>query len=135
MASRANIDLKYTLIKTYVVGAAANAGRVAKLGAVDTEATNAGANEMGIGVFLEDAAPGARVQVAMLAGSSQIKVKVGTGGVTRNAFINCVANGVANVGTLGGGTVLKNVIGLALQSGVAGDDVAMLPCPNAAVSA
>ncbi len=136
MATRANEDLKYALVKTYEVagGQSVTVGLLVKL-ASDTTVQNAGANERGVGVALETGAAGARVQIAMLAGSAQLRVKVGTGGATRGGYLNHATDGFKDVGTLGGGTVLKEVIGMALQSGVAGDFIAVLPTPFSGVSA
>lgn len=137
MATRANEDLKNALVKTYTVAASQTAtlGLVVVLSGADDTIDDAGANVLGIGVALETAVAGARCQVAMLAGSAQIRVKVGTGGATRGSMLKTATDGVTDTGTLGGGTTLVQVVGMALQSGVAGDFIAMLPCPHSSVSA
>src|SRR5688572_26040030 len=131
MATRPNTDLKNAIIKTFVAGGAISANRLLKFGSADTEAVHAAANERGFAISLEAAASGARVQVCLLGGQVAIPVKVGTGGATRGQFLVNAADGVTDAGTLGGGTTLKNVVGEALQSGAAGDVIAMLPAPAA----
>lgn len=134
MATRALEDLSLASIKTYTVGTACTLGMGVKLSADDT-ITNCGAGEDGIAVALETKASGARAQVALLAGAPTLKVLVGTGGATRNAYGYMAADGLTNVGTLGGGTTAKKVLVKFLQSGSAGDYVGAIPAPFIGVSA
>lgn len=119
MAVRATQDLKFALIKSYIVKAATTAvsGRQCKFGATDTEVEicGSGDEESAIGTFMEDAAAGARVQVCML-WNVEMPCVVGTGGTTRGLRQKIVANGVTDIT---GAT--DHSIGTAVQSGVAGD--------------
>jgi hypothetical protein len=130
---RANEDLKLSNIKTYTVGTAVTLGLAVKLSADDT-VTDCGANDLPVGIALETGVTGARVQVAMLGSGGQQRVKVGTGGATRNKFATCAADGLTDI-TIGGGTTVKYVVGQFLQTGVAGDFVAIQPALFAGVTA
>lgn len=134
MATRANIDLSSALIKTYTVGTAATEGYCGKFSA-EGVVTNCGANEAADVVFLETKATGLLVQCVLITSDACPMVIVGTGGATAGDYLKTVADGVASVGTLGGGTTLKNVVGKALQTGVAGDQIAMQIVAFASVSA
>lgn len=138
MAVRAILDMgPGPKIKTYTVaaGQAATEGRLVKLAAADEEVQLAGAGEAGIGIALETKAAGERVQVLVSEGDTVVKVKVGTGGATRGLWAVAVADGLTNSGTLGGGAVLKNIIGQFMQTGVAGDVVGFKFKQFASVSA
>lgn len=137
MATRALLDLgPGPYIKTFTVaaGQAATEGRPVSFASADEEVqTTAAGAAVTCGIALETKAAGERVQV--LIGEGVVKVKVGTGGATRGLYAVVVADGVTNSGTLGGGSVLKNLVGRFLQTGVAGDVVGLIFSPTASVSA
>jgi hypothetical protein len=132
MATRPLEDLKLACIKSYTVGTACTAGYAVKLSA-DGTITNCGAGDSGMGVALETKATGLRAQIVLLAGACIIKVKVGTGDATRNTWAKMAADGFTDA-ALGGGTTTVEVLGMFLQSGVAGDEVGLLPAPHSAVT-
>lgn len=139
MATRALLDLgPLPKIKTFTVAAGQSAveGRAASFASADEEVqlTAAGAAPTA-GIFLETKAAGDRVQVLVSQGDAIVKVKVGTGGCTRGLYGVVVADGLTNAPTLGGGTVLRNIVGRFLQTGVAGDVVGFVFAPFASVSA
>jgi hypothetical protein len=137
MAVRALLDLgPGPYIKTFTVaaGQAATEGRPVSFAASDQEVqTTAAAAAVTCGIALETKAAGERVQV--LVSEGLVKVKVGTGGATRGLYAVVVSDGVTNSATLGGGTVVKNLVGRFMQTGVAGDVVGLLFHPFASVSA
>lgn len=137
MAVRALLDLgPGPYIKTFTVaaGQAATEGRPVSFASSDQEVqTTAAAAAVTCGIALETKAAGERVQV--LVSEGLVKVKVGTGGATRGLYAVVVADGVTNSATLGGGTVVKNLVGRFMQTGVAGDVVGLLFHPFASVSA
>lgn len=132
MVTRAMQDLQYANIKTFVVKAASAAtkGKRVKLDSAGT-VLDATTNDRTIGTFYESAVAGARVQV-ILDGQAH-EVLVGTGGATCGAYATCVSDGLTDI-TPGGGTTLKNVCGIFLETGVAADYVGMMQCPHATVS-
>lgn len=133
MATRPDSDLRYALIVTRTVetGQSVAVGRVVKDGNADKEVQHAGAGEAGIGVVVAlgplAGAAGDKVQVALLAGGCIIPVKVGTGGATRGALLQAVADGVTDVTPNGAGSTLVTAMGYATQNGVAGDLIGMVP--------
>jgi hypothetical protein len=137
MAARPDCDLRTAVIRPKKVTAAQTVtrGRVVKFLAADDECQHSGAGEAGDGVALEDGTAGQIIPICYLAGGAVVIVKVGTGGATRGQQAVVVADGVTNSGTLGGGAVLKNIVGEFTQSGVAGDEVGMVPLRSASVSA
>jgi len=137
MAVRAAFDMQRSTIKTFTVkgSSTATVNRIAYLDAATGTVRDAGAGEAGIGVFLNSYAVGAQAQLALLTAGGVVPVKVGTGGATAGKEAICVADGVADSATLGGGTVLRNVVGIFRESGVAGDVVGMFPQRMAATSA
>jgi len=135
MAVRALLDLgpgPYVKTLTVVAAGSTIEGRPISFNTSDEECTLTAAAASCDGIALETAAAGARVQV--LLGDGIVKVKVGTGGATRGLYAVVVDDGLTNSGTLGGGTVLKNIVGKFLQTGVAGDVVGLRFHPFAAVS-
>lgn len=137
MAARPDCDLSTAVIRPLVVaaGQSVSRGRVVKRITTEGQCQHAGAGEAGDAIALEDGAAGATVSCVLLAGGGVVPVKVGTGGATFGQQAVVVADGVTNSGTLGGGTVLKNLVGTFTQSGVAGDEVGLIPLRSAAVSA
>lgn len=134
MATRAAIDTSSALIKSYTTGTAATVGYCGKFSS-EGVVTNCGANEAADVVFIETGVTGDPVQCVLITSDACPMVVVGTGGATAGDYLKTVADGVASVGTLGGGTTLKNVVGKALQTGVAGDQIAMQIVAFASVSA
>lgn len=142
MAVRADRDLKNALIVTRTVesGQTVAQYRVVKDGNADHECQHAGAGELGYGVVVAlggnpDVTPGAAgdyVQVALLAGACIIPVKVGTGGATRGVLQQVVSDGVTDVTPNGAPTtgVLVGAVGIATQSGLAGDVIGLIPAPS-----
>jgi hypothetical protein len=123
MAARP-IDLtSQAIVRPYTVQAA---GTVTKglgvvFGTAETECLNAGANGKSFGVALESGTAADVVQVAL---EGIVPVLVGTGGATAGEFAVMAADGFTNQ-TLGGGTTVKYIEGVFLQTGVAGDYVGM----------
>jgi|GEM_PF-5377022 len=136
MAVRALLDLgPGPYIKTFTVaaGQSATEGRPVSFASADEEVLTTAAGASCDGIALETKAAGERVQVLM--GDGLVKVKVGTGGATRGSYAVVVADGVTNSAALGGGTVVRHIVGKFLQTGVAGDVVGLRFSPFAAVSA
>ncbi len=125
MAVRAAEQLQYTEIRAYTVGATAvTAGQAVKHSGADlTVVPVTAATDFAIGIVMDDAAIGALCRIAMF-GTGIKKVKVGTGGATRGNAAKFVANGLTNA-TIGGATTALFVCGQFLESGVAGDLVAL----------
>ncbi len=138
MGTRADRDLKHALIVTRTVetGTTVTQYQVVKDGNADKEVQPAGAGELGMGIVIAlgplAGAAGDKVQVALLAGACIIPTKVGTGGTTRGLLQQVVADGVTNVTPNGAPTtgVLVGAVGIATQSGVAGDIVGIIPAPS-----
>jgi hypothetical protein len=137
MAARPDCELSHAekRPKKVAAGQTVVRGRVVKLINADDECQHSGAGEAGDGVAIEGGTAGQIVTIVLLAGACVVPVKVGTGGATRGLAAVVVADGVTNSGTLGGGAVLKNIVGHFTQSGVAGDEVGMVPLRSASVSA
>lgn len=137
MAIRALEDLKFALIKTAAVGVTCTKGKAVKITGDDPmTATDCAAGESADAIALEtQGTAGKNCQIALLAGACVIKVLVGTGGATRGKYAKVVSDGLADVGVLGGGTTLAEVVGKFVQSGVAGDYVGMIPAPFSGVKA
>jgi hypothetical protein len=134
MATRANIDLQGAKVKYYTVGTAATAGYFGKFSA-EGVVTNCGANESAAVVFIETATTGNRVQCLPISSDCFPMAIVGTGGATAGDYLKTVSDGVTSVGTLGGGTSVKRVVAMALQTGVVGDQIAVQLTPFESVSA
>lgn len=118
--SKANITAKT------VVTTAVEQYRVVSLNTSDDQCVHTAAAAQGYGVAQEAGAVGVTIPVAVLGCGETTRIKVGTGGATRDAWAVVVADGVTNAGTLGGGTVIKNVVGKFEESGVAGDVVGLI---------
>lgn len=127
MTARAHSTLySRGLIRTYTVQAAGavTKGMSVKLGTSEDEVLNASTNDKAIGYATETKAAGERVEICM-AGYAIVPVLVGTGDATHGEHAIAAANGLTNQ-TLGGGTTVKYIEGIFLQTGVAGDTVALL---------
>lgn len=141
MAVRANQDLKNALVKTYSAKSAAvfTVGARVKFGASDTEADLGGANDdLTFGTALNactgNAAGSIIVEVA-LDMPQIIAMTVGTGGSTRGVKQIAAANGVTDAQTNGGGTTPHALVGIAMQSGVVGDLIGVMPIAGRFVAA
>lgn len=133
MAARSDRFLDHILHVARTVEAAQTVtiGMVVKDGNADhecqpcTDGVGAYGVVMTLGALL--GAAGDIVMVGLLAGSGVIPIKVGTGGATRGKWAKCVATGVtdatADVATPAG----MDVMGIFMQSGVAGDIVGLMP--------
>lgn len=110
---------------TLVAGAALTNGEVVTI--TSGAAVQAGATDYLAGVCAETVAIGDSVPVAKLEGI--LEVLVGTGGVTQDEVVVAVADGVTS-GALATIPVTRNMsIGVALETGVAGDIVRVLASP------
>lgn len=142
MATRATFDYKNSDIQTFTV-ASAKTGTPDFFQKLNSDGTtqDAVAGEPAVGVAVKSmgtalvAAAGEQVQVALISGGGKFRAKVGTGGATCGKELILAADGVTDAPTLGGGTVLRNVVAVALQTGVVGDVIGVIPLRQAAVSA
>lgn len=124
------------LILTYLAGAAVRSARIVKLTADNTvvEAAGAAATEFqfGVSALIPDGAGGFRSTVS---GQDVDVVVTGVaslvlgGAVARGAMVTSDANG-AGVTAAPGAGVNNRVIGVALQTGVAGDVIDLLLAPG-----
>lgn len=131
MATRAIVDLKGALIKTYTVksGTTIVAGNRVKFGTSDTEVDVAGAAEDNSwGTALDgavgDGTAAKRVEVA-LDGHAIVAMTVGTGASTRGLRQVLVSDGITDAKATGVNTA-QAVVGVAMQSGIAGDSIGVL---------
>ena len=120
---------------TFAPYTVANAATVTKGVGVYFSTTTAGglivsqavANSKTIGVAQETVVGDGskKVEVALLAAGGTIKVKC-SGTATAGEYATSGVGGFENI-TAGGGTVVKHVCGVFLETGVAGDFVEMMP--------
>lgn len=142
MAARPMEDLQFAKIVTCIVETAETVavGYAVKDGNADGECLKCGVGEKGFGVVVAiggnkavtAGAAGDRVSVALLAGACVIPVLVGTGGATRGAYLQSVADGLTDVTAtaVAATPVYTAVHGIAMQTGVAGDLIGMMPAPG-----
>lgn len=124
MAARPFENLSQAIIKEYTVGTTATKGKAAKIVTADDTATNVTAtSDIMIGVWLDTAAAAAKARVA-LKFTAVVQMLVGTGGATRGAQVQYVADGITD-------WAAGKVIGIALQTGVAGDYISVGLCEAA----
>lgn len=128
MATRALeiLDHKGAIIRPFTVPAAKTVTRgqaVKHSGADDAVENVAATTDFGIGIALDAGVAGDTVRVALW-GSGIVKALVGTGAATRGAPAKFVADGLTD-GTNGGGSTNRPSLGQFLESGVAGDLVAL----------
>lgn len=128
MAARPLDHTSCALVLKYTVQTSATVtkGKAVKLGTAETDVLAASTNEKAVGIALESGVAGDVVNIAMF-GYAVAPVLVGTGGATHGEHATCVSDGFTNI-TLGGGTVVKYVEGIFLETGVVGDYAAMLFC-------
>jgi hypothetical protein len=126
MALRARVKTEHALRDSYVAGVAINEGDEVAFGTDDnTVVVSAINDDTAIGVAVSSAVSGKRVEV-VLYGSAILVMVVGTGGSTRGKWVWKVADGVADAPANGGGTRPVSLVGRAMQSGVAGDQIGVL---------
>jgi len=131
-----NLQLAITVTRTVETGQTVALNRVVKDGNADGECQHAGAGDAGFGVVTAlgqlQGAAGDTVQVTLLAGACIIPVKVGTGGATRGKFLKCASDGVIDSTPNGAPTtgVMTPIVGIAYESGSAGDVIGMIPAPG-----
>lgn len=142
MAVRANADLKNALIKRYTVknGTTLAVGNRVRFGGSDTEVDlTSGANDdTTFGTALEAGvgnSAGSVLVDVVLDGHQIVAMTVGTGGSTRGVKQVAAANGVTDAPANGGGTVAHSIIGIAMQTGVAGDLIGVMTVNSRSVAA
>lgn len=115
------------LTKTFKAEAAVTANSIVKMGTVDGQVVlAAGTTAPILGVSGDAALINARIEI-MIAGIA--KLKLGTGGITRGAYVTSDAAGLGVAPGTTGGTNY-DVAGIAMQSGSAGDIVDLLIGPT-----
>lgn len=149
MATKANVSLVNSLIKAYFVknGTTLSVGNRVKFGTGDGEVDLGGAGDdttFGTVVGLQSApglsnvaqnaptsvtaAASNTVTVDVALDSNQIlPAIVGTGGSTRGLKQVVVATGITDAPVLGDGAVSHACCGIAMQTGVAGDLIGIMP--------
>src|SRR5262245_32380914 len=129
MATRAKKKIDFAHISTYTVASAKTVtkGFPVIFSGSDTEIEDAGANsDLLIGVALNGGAAGERVQV--LHPAPIVPMKCGTGGTTRGKKQKMAADGVFDAPAHdSSGATDDSIVGIAMQSGVAGDTVGVMP--------
>lgn len=142
MAVRANQDLKNSLIKRYSVKNASTiaVGQRVRFGTADTEVdlTSGVGDDTCFGTALEAGVGNALGSVlidVVLDNPQIIAMLVGTGGSTRGVKQLLAANGVTDAPVNGTGTVSRPIVGVAMQSGVVGDLIGVMPLNHRSVSA
>jgi len=135
MAVRANFDLKNSIIKTYRVksGTTTVAGKRVKFGTADDEVDNAAAgDDLAFGTARAAVVgDGSKTVEVILDCHQLVPMLVGTGGCTRGVRQKYVSDGITDATTNGGGTTAEAIVGIAMQTGVAGDVVGVCPLPYA----
>jgi len=115
---------------TVAAGQTATLGRLAIFAAADDQVQTAGSgSDLTIGVFKETAAASARVEIQLWA--PVVPVVVGTGGATRGTKAVGVADGITDAAAHdSSGTTDNAIVGIFMQSGIAGDTVGMMLMPG-----
>ena len=111
---------------TLVAGGAITNGRVVKVSS-GAAVHVAAAGDVAVGVAAETVASGDSVPVAKLEGI--LEVLVGTGGITQDELAVLVADGVTGAANLAAVTADNMAIGVALETGAAGEIVRVLAMP------
>jgi len=140
MATRALKKLDFAHIMTFEVAAAqtVTAGKTVIFDSDDLTIKDPGASsDLVVGVALGTPgtvfAAGAKVQVVLFA--PIVPMVVGTGGTTRGKKQVVVSDGVTDAAANGGGTTAVETIGVAMQTGVAGDVIGVAIGLNSRVKA
>lgn len=136
MPARATEDLSKALIKSAKVAA----GQIVTAGfpikrVAGGFVQNCAADEASDGIALDDGTAGKAVSYVVNGSPAIVKAKVGATPVVAGTYVKMGAAGVIPVGVLGGGTVLKNVVGRAYDDGAAADEIGVVPLGFASVSA
>jgi predicted RecA/RadA family phage recombinase len=135
MATRPQRQTQHALKRYYTVAASqtCTVGKTVKL-ASDTTVQDAGAgSDLEIGICMESSdanasgvvAAGFQVEILLL-GHAVVPMLVGTGASTRSKKQVVVSDGITDAAASGGGTTAVECIGIALESGVAGDLIGVL---------
>lgn len=141
MATRALQDLKNALVKRYVItnGTTLAVGDRVIFGANDTTVDKAGANsDLAFGTVVAGGVGNAGGTVfadVVLDSHIIVPMKVGTGGATRGKKQKFATDGVTDADTNGGGTLPHGVVGIAMQTGVVGDLIGVMPANGRYVAA
>lgn len=124
MAVRANNMPSNNMIITRIANSAITKGQGVKLATDDDHVSPTGADDHDeIGVALNDAATGKRVQIQTIF-CAIIPMTAGSGGVTRSKYVRRDASSkVVAVPAPGGGTVAHRIIGMAMESASADEEV------------
>lgn len=130
------LDFAHTLTLTVETGETVTAGKTVIPGSADNTCKDPGAaSDLVIGVALgtpgEVFTAGAKVQVVLFA--PIVPMVVGTGGSTRGKKQVVVSDGITDAAANGGGTTAVECIGVAMQSGVAGDHIGVAALINSRV--
>lgn len=134
------LDRALTIRLTVAAGQTVAVGRPVKQVTNENTCQHAGAGEVACGAVIAiggntAVTPGAAgdfVTVALF-GNAIVPMKVGTGGTTFGVMQQAVADGITDLTPNGAPTtgVLIGCVGLAMQTGVAGDEVGVLvPGPS-----
>lgn len=135
MAARAHRNYAFAIIRAYTIEAGQQVvvGKTCKFGTSDGTIQDAGANsDLAIGVVRpHPKAVNGVITAASLNANDVVEVLhpfnaieamlVGTGGTTRGKKQVVVADGITDAAPTGGGTTAVEVVGIALQTGVALD--------------
>lgn len=127
--------LDHATIETFTVTAtkAATKGFAVIISGNMTVEDDAATGDTAIGVALDTATAGNRVQVLLF--GPVVPMKVGTGDTTRGKKQKTVATGITDAPTTtNSGATTTPIIGIALESGVAGDFVGVMLAPSNRIS-
>jgi hypothetical protein len=134
--ARAENKLEFMIEKRFLIPATKTVtkGFGVKYSGANNQVENCAAGDGAIGIALESGVAGDSVRVALLSGATVIPIKVGTGGATLGSYAITVADGFTNR-ALGGGTTAREIAGVFLDTGVAGDEIGLMVCKFVGVSA
>lgn len=135
-ATRPDIDLEKAHIKSFRVQTSATVTKFmpVKLGTLYTDILDATSGSTAIGIALKSGVAGDYVSVALLTSQCPLPCKVGTAGATLDGFLEIGTTGAIDR-TLGGGTTVRHIVAKALETGVSGDIIAVMPACFDGVSA
>lgn len=125
---RAEINLTKATIKSFAVQASGTCTQYMPVmeGTVEGDVLDATSGATAIGVWLSATATSGKGSVALFSGGGILPIKVGVAGATHDKFAVVGTTGAVDQ-TLGGGTVVKHVIGKFLNDGVSGDIIGLAP--------
>lgn len=127
MATRPSVDTSHCTFKARRVKAASTFTKYKAVKFNGGEVLDCAAGDSADGYAQMSAAPGTPGTFVPVNSPGQVEVLVGTGGATEGKYAVVVADGLADAPALGGGTTAVNIVGKFVDTGVAGDRVAMLP--------